>query len=135
MYQRSVYEASEKFLSGYDHPLMKEGVTERCLAIQLKRELEATKLVRVKLRGKVDETTLAPGWKIVSVSDEETVLEFREELWNIQQQARQDAQKLLDLYPAERHEVDIDKEITVVIREFKDSEPDEVKTSNDKPKQ
>lgn len=134
-------ELIRQIVSNFHAELARQGVNERRLAEHLARELEAKRDIRLKVRGQVRDVD-ADNARIVASSPEtsdknpgETVLEFREELWNIQQQARQDAQKLLDLYPAERHEVDIDKNITVVIREFRESEPDEGKTSDDKPEQ
>ena len=131
-------ELIRQIVSNFHAELARQGVSERRLAEQLAREMEAKRDIRLKVRGQVKEVD-AENARIVAKSPAssakdpgETLIEFREDLWNIQQQARQDAQKLLDLYPAERHEVDIDKNITVVIREFRESEPDAEKTSDDK---
>jgi hypothetical protein len=131
-------ELIRRIVSNFHAELIGQGVTERRLAEQLAKEMEAKRDIRLKVRGDVDHVK-AERARVVARSyagerdPGETVIEFTEDLWNIQQQARQDAQKLFDLYPAERHQVDVDKNITVVIREFKDSEPDEGKASDDKP--
>ena len=43
----------------------------------------------------------------------------------IQQQARMDAQKLLGMYPAERHEVEHGGSVTVEAVDFSDATPDD----------
>ena len=109
-------EAVEKLLSGYSRALMEAGITERALAKQLKRELKAKESRRVKIKGAVSPEALPRGRRLILTSgktvldkdgnevsgDGETVVEWDEVAWDVQQRARMDAQKLLGLYPAER---------------------------------
>ena len=95
---------------------MEAGITERALAKQLKRELKAKESRRVKVKGAVSPEALPRGRRLILTSgkivldkdgnevsgDGETVVEWDEVAWDVQQRARMDAQKLLGLYPAER---------------------------------
>ncbi|MFH1624774.1 MAG: hypothetical protein ABID54_06425, partial [Pseudomonadota bacterium] len=102
-----------------EQALFKKGVTYDYLAGKLKSELNAKKSERTKLKGAVSQSNLPRGRKVIAVSgtvsydqdgkliggDGETVIEWKERAWDIQQKARMDAQKLLNLYPAEKHDV------------------------------
>jgi hypothetical protein len=83
-----------------------EGITLKYLAKKIKRELNAKKTVYVKVRGAIDEQQ-AKKERVVKIAetDEETVLAATAIDWGTRQRARQDAQKLLGHYPAEKHEL------------------------------
>ena len=100
-----------------------KGITAELLAAKLKAELEAETSRRMKLRGRVNKDALEKGSSVVAEAVDgneiESVVEWQEINWGTRQRARIDAQKLLDLYPAERHRVDVNKEVKVVIRHFR----------------
>jgi hypothetical protein len=99
------------------------GITREGLGKQLKRELRAkeTKLLKLKRDGKADAIiaeivrdmdSVAPGSKkkpekvkILHQTTEELLVAVDVANWSVRQRAREDAQKLLGLYPAERKEI------------------------------
>jgi hypothetical protein len=112
-------EVVDRIISSYHRALQNAGVSEDALAKQLKAELRARKPVNFKIRGKI-KGKLSRGKRVVLESvakagDGETVIHWTEREWHIQQQAREDAQKVLGLYPAERHEVGVESESLVEI--------------------
>ena len=100
-----------------DAALESIGITHAYLARKLKRELNAKKSERIKVKGAVDPGKVGQGRKIVATSgflfygkeggvygDGNSVIEWKEVDWKIRQTARMDAQKLMGLYPAEKRE-------------------------------
>lgn len=87
-------EVKKQLLSGYHEVLSRAGVHEEALAKKLKAELGATEI------------------KIFKGPDD---LIYSEPVvaWDIRQRARMDAQKLLGLYPAEKHDHEINMGVTM----------------------
>jgi hypothetical protein len=81
-----------------------EGITPELLAKQLVEELNATVTKTAKLKGQVQDN-LPDGYRIIAETEDETLVQWEERAWTVQQPARMDAQKLLGLYPAERREL------------------------------
>ena len=79
------------------------GIDIDVLVKQLKDELSAHETKTLKLKGAVQDG-LREGWTIIAETEEETVIQWHEINWKVRQSARIDAQKLLGLYPAEKHE-------------------------------
>jgi hypothetical protein len=79
------------------------GIDVDVLVKQLKDELSAHETKTLKLKGAVQDS-LPEGWTIIAETEEETVIQWHEVNWKVRQPARIDAQKLLGLYPAEKHE-------------------------------
>jgi hypothetical protein len=113
----TIQERVQVLLASYQDVLREAGIQEKFLAKKLKAELKAKITQRVKVRGAVDPASLPKGRKLIATSgvvtqgedgrayvDGDSVIEWQEVAWKIQQQARMDAQKLLGCYPAEKHE-------------------------------
>lgn len=123
----SGHEARDEIFSAIAAALRASGITEEYLATKLKRELNAKTTTRVKVKGAVNPLNVTRGAKIVTTSgvivrdkDDgdfygtgDTVLEWDEVDWTTRQKARIDAHKLLNHYPAEKHEVEILKPLVV----------------------
>jgi len=89
--------------------LTSRGITMESLARDLKRELKAkeTKIFKVK-RGLIElpnAETKIRRYRTIMATNEEIVIAVSHIAWGVRQSARQDAQKLLNLYPPERHEL------------------------------
>jgi len=89
--------------------LTSRGITMESLARDLKRELKAkeTKIFKVK-RGLIElpnAETKIRRYRTIMATNEEIVIAVDQIAWGVRQSARQDAQKLLNLYPPERHEL------------------------------
>jgi hypothetical protein len=140
--QRQGADIIDRLLTGWHDALHEAGITQRRLADQLARELRASKTSRVKVQGTVRLPAGDSGRVRVAAEGEglngevvETVLEFKEDLWSVQQQARVDAQKLFDLYPVERKQLEIDHQVTVLIQRFGENELQEGEIKQIEPKQ
>ena len=77
----------------------RHGITAEYLAGKLKDELGALVTKTLKIKGQVQDA-LPPGCWIVCESEEETIIQWEEINWGVQQAGRMDACKLLGLYPA-----------------------------------
>lgn len=98
--------------------LARHGITRNSLAKHLKAELKAKVSKTAKLKGAVSDEALKAGVKKVAETgviihsedggqdygDGDTLITWSEIAWDVRQRARMDAQKLLDMYPAEKHE-------------------------------
>ncbi len=108
--------------------LASRGITMSSLAQDHKRELKAkeTKIIKVK-RGAIDIAKLPVeaesskckaikprGYRIIMATADEIVIAVDFVAWGVRQNARMDAQKLLNLYPAEKREVSFPKPLIVV---------------------
>lgn len=87
------------------------GVDLNLLVEKLAEELDAEKTKIVKVEGNVLKKGLPPGVIILSKTRigrvvKETLLGVNMVNWQTRQRARMDAQKLLDLYPAAKHELE-----------------------------
>lgn len=80
---------ARKIISGFHDALFREGINERYLARKLKLELNAEETKVFNPKGNETKKGLIYSKPLKS--------------WAIRQKAREDAQKLLDLYPAEKH--------------------------------
>lgn len=99
--------------------LRREGITPEYLAKKLKKELNAKKDEKVKLKGAVMQKELPKGYKLVAVSRSltknkgedrqlqlgESLIQYKAIAWGVRQRARQDAHRILGHYPAEKHEL------------------------------
>lgn len=124
-------EVREKLISGFTHELLKAGISEKYLAQKLKRELNAKISERVKVKGSVKKEDLPRGRRIVTESgtiaydkegkliggDGDTVIEWSEKAWDIQQRARMDAHKLFGHYPAAQVHVGGEMSVTLSLDE------------------
>ena len=107
--------------------LASKGITLDFLATRLKREINAkeTKFIKVKknqmltdaIKEMKDEVksiletadlklSVPKGVKVVYETTEEAIIAVNVRAWGVQQRAREDAQKLLDLYPAQKQKVE-----------------------------
>jgi len=81
--------AARKIISGFHDAILREGITENYLARKLKYELNAQEIKVFNPKGNTKKKGIIYSKPL--------------KLWAIRQKAREDAQKLLDLYPAEKH--------------------------------
>ena len=121
--------AREETFSEIAAALASKGITLDFLATRLKREINAkeTKFIKVKKSQLLDDAVkalreefnailagdgkslkAAPKLKIVAETTEEMIIAVNVRAWGVQQRAREDAQKLLDLYPAQKQKVEHD---------------------------
>ena len=119
--------AREETFSEIAKALAAKGIDLDFLAARLKREINAkeTKFIKVKknqmlseaikeLKDEVRQTLEAAdltlpkqkGVTVVYETTEEAVIAINVKSWGTQQRAREDAQKLLDLYPAQKQKVE-----------------------------
>lgn len=104
----------------------KHGITIDYLVKKLKRELNAKVSERVKVKGAVKKEDLPRGRRIVATSgtlahdkdgqvfgDGDTIIEWEEKAWDVQQRARVDAHKLLGNYPAAQVHVGGEMSVTL----------------------
>ena len=119
--------AREETFSEIAAALASKGITLDFLATRLKREINAkeTKFIKVKKSQLLDDAVkalreefnailagdgkslkAAPKLKIVAETTEEMIIAVNVRAWGVQQRAREDAQKLLDLYPAQKQKVE-----------------------------
>lgn len=98
----------------YKTALLDEGVDEKFLAKLLKKGLTAKESKFVKMKGYIDSSAPFANVKRVAKTTEEVLFELKLDAHGIQQKAREDAQKVFDLYPAERHHHDHNLEVVVV---------------------
>ena len=111
-------EIVEALLRPIEQSLKSNGITPQYLAKKLKRELNAKVTKTFKLKGAVKADSLPRAFKIVSTSgvlsftadanvygDGDTLIRADFVEWGTRQKARMDAHKLLNHYPAEKHEV------------------------------
>jgi len=102
-----------------------KGITPAKLAAQLKQELNAKQVTRLKVKGAIDAKEFQTpkgkpkaGVRIIAKSgslaydkdgqvfgDGDTVIQFQDINWAVRQNARKDAHKLLGHYPATKLEV------------------------------
>lgn len=98
----------------------KHGITPTYLAKKLKRELNAKKTEKVKMKGSVDRKSLPKGFKVVAETETihingvngngshevegtgESLVHYSVIDWGTRQKARMDAHKLLNHYPAQK---------------------------------
>jgi hypothetical protein len=83
--------------------LATQGITIERLAQDLKLELAANETKIVKIKGGIHAQN--PRITIIADGYEESVVGFDVIAWDVRQRARMDAQKLLGLYPSEKHEL------------------------------
>ena len=103
--------------------LASKGIDLEYLTRKLKSELNAkeTRFIKIKKHGKVDDVInqivklqggeakeKKRGVKVIEETTEEVLLAVNVRAWGVQQRAREDAQKLLDLYPAQKQKVEHD---------------------------
>lgn len=126
--------ALRAILSPMHEALGAHGITPEYLVKKLKAELNAKETKTIKIKGAVGD--LGRGFKVVTTSglvefekegdkvfsDGETLIRSDQVAWGVRQKARMDAQKLLDLYPAEKHELDFKKPLIVEIVQFNESD-------------
>ena len=84
-------ETIQDIMASFHDALKKEGINERLIAKKLKRELNAKETKVFNPKGNSKAEGLIYSKALVA--------------WDIRQKARMDAQKLLSLYPPEKHEV------------------------------
>ena len=89
-YNKSEFQEKLRKMNPYASALSAHGISLDALARQIGEEMRATEVKAFKSRGEP--------------------VEYSKPLraWNIQQRAREDAQKLLGLYPAEEHKITAD---------------------------
>ena len=80
---------AKKIIGAFHDALLREGINEKYLARKLKLELNANETKVYNPAGNIFKKGLIYSKPLT--------------LWNVRQKAREDAQKLLDLYPAEKH--------------------------------
>ncbi len=115
-----------------------EKMTAKYLVKRLKREMNAKKPTRLKVKGVVTPETTPKGNpkrgapKVVGISgliiegeegqnafgDGETVLEFIDHDIGTQQRARMDAHKLRGDYPSEKHDLKVTGDLTVIVKKY-----------------
>jgi len=118
-----------------------KGITPDYLATKLKRELNAKKTDKIKLKGHV--LSVPKGFRIICRSEsthlngkdgdgpievqdaEETLVVFDLIDWATRQKARIDAHKLLGHYPAEKHEIDHKGNLAGLVYGYLDNEQKE----------
>jgi hypothetical protein len=98
--------------------LHNKGVTAERLADHIDKKLDEKKPFRKVVKGAVNTKDMPDGWKVVTTTgvigyDQgspyatgETLLEYLDDDSQIQHLTRVDAQKLLGLYPAEKHSLE-----------------------------
>lgn len=93
-----------------------EGITVKALAKELKQSLKSKEIKVIKIKGALLQKDLPKGFKLIGTSgvlsyakegeeiygDGETLIRYDPEALGIRQNARIDAQKLLNMYPNER---------------------------------
>jgi len=118
-----------------------KGITANSLAAQLKKELVAKQVSRLKVKGAVPDSdlktakgNLKSGIRLISKTgslsfdkdgdvfgDGESVLQFQDINWTVRQNARKDAHKLLGHYPAVKTQIDLNNgAVNVNIVQFSD---------------
>jgi hypothetical protein len=91
---------AKKIINAFHDALLREGITEKYLARKLKLELSAEEIKVFNPKGNQKKKGLIYSKPL--------------KLWSIRQKAREDAQKLMDLYPAEKHEHEVSVTVEVV---------------------
>lgn len=122
-------EMIEKGLNRFISRMDKAGITEEFLIKELKRKIKQKIPKEMKLKGAIDPSNLAKGFRVVAISgtlaydkegnqvfgDGETVIQWKEDAAEVQQAARVDAQKLRNLYP--KPGIDVDLSATGILAE------------------
>lgn len=126
-------EAVDRVLGPYITALNRVGVNEQRLARQLFEELQATEAQHMRLKGGItdEDRLLRAGGRILAESEDEVIIEWPSRNWPIQQRARQDAQKLMGLYPAERQEVDVSQKALIVVRKFSEEADEDLEEAEE----
>lgn len=105
--------------SSYKEALLRRGITNELLADRLHEGLFAKETKLQKLEGKLKTKDTPPfegELKVLAKTGKQTLVAVQMDALGIQQDARKDAQKLFDYYPAERHKYEGPLEILVVDR-------------------
>lgn len=117
---------------------MRNRLTVEAILDNLEEGIVAKTTKKLKIRGALNPQKLPKGYKIIATSgrliygkdgetpiagDGETVIQWDEILWDERRANRVDAQKLRNMYPPERHEIEHKGRATLIIEGLDDDEP------------
>lgn len=112
-------------------------LTINAILDNLNEGVDAKTTKTLKIKGTFDPKSLPEGYKVIATAgklfydkeglpiagDGETVIQWDEILWDERRANRVDAQKLRNMYPPERHEVEHKGRATLIIEGLNDPKP------------